>query len=130
MSEDDALSLRLSKFLARVFLIFCLIGLAVCHAAAKPVTLVSSFYGRRHQGKKMANGKRYDRKLFTAAHKKLPLGTWLNVCFPKTGKCVEVEVTDRGPFKKKRSLDLSEAAATEIGLHPYGVGKVTIEVEK
>lgn len=100
---------------------------AAARAAARPVTGLASWYGKQHHGKKMTNGQRFNRHAFTAAHRKYKFGTLLRVCFVKTDKCTQVEVTDRGPVKRSRKIDLSEAAAKAIGLKPYGVGRVTIE---
>ena len=93
-------------------------------------TELASWYGLAHHGRRMANGHRFDRFRLTAAHRTLKFGMMLKVCLAKTGKCVIVEVTDRGPFYGRRSLDLSEAAASVIGLKPYGVGMVTMEEVK
>lgn len=66
----------------------------------------------------------FHRSEFTAAHKSLPFGTRLNVCTPT--KCVEVVVTDRGPFVAGRDLDLSEAAAAALGIKGKGVSEVWV----
>jgi rare lipoprotein A len=86
-----------------------------------------SWYGRREQGKKMANGQRFDRQRYTAASHYYKLGTLLMVKYPRFGTFVVVRVTDRGPFKKGRVLDLSERAAQVLGLKPFGVDLVRIE---
>ena len=109
-----------------LILILSLAG-SVARAMSKPIVELASWYGRAHHGKKMANGRLFDRFRLTAAHRTIKLGTLVRVCLLKTGKCVDVLVTDRGPFKGRRGLDVSEAAAEAIGLKPYGVGRVTIE---
>ena len=93
---------------------------------------IASWYGRREQGKRMANGQRFDRNKYTAASRTYKLGTVLRVTFPTKGTFVTVVVTDRGPWVKQngsysRVLDLSERAAQTLGLRPYGVAQVTIE---
>jgi rare lipoprotein A len=88
---------------------------------------IASWYGKQHQGRHMANDEKFNRWRFTAANKFLPLGTRCIVTFPKTGKSVVVTITDRGPFKRGRIMDLSEAAATQLGLRAYGVGEVIIQ---
>ena len=116
--------------LRRVCTIVLLLGTifgVMLSAAAKPIVGLASWYGRQHQGRKMANGQRFDRLRLTAAHRTFKFGTLLRVCLQKTGKCVDVVVTDRGPAPVKRIIDLSEAAADAIGLKPYGVSRVTIE---
>lgn len=109
-----------------VLLVSALLG-AVLTAASKPIVGLASWYGKAHQGKKMANGRPFDRLLLTAAHRTYRFGTLLRVCLAKTGRCVTVEVTDRGPVPPRRLIDLSEAAADIIGLKPWGVSRVTIE---
>jgi rare lipoprotein A len=94
---------------------------------AKSMTGEASWYGKTHQGKRMANGKPFDRMQLTAASKTLPLGTRVKVTCLKTGQSIWVTITDRGPFVGRRILDLSEAAALAIGLKPYGVAQVRIQ---
>ena len=71
-----------------------------------------------------ASGERMNPAKLTAAHKTLPFGTRLRVTNPRNGKSVVVRVNDRGPFVKGRVLDLSKAAASQIGLIRAGRGKV------
>src|ERR1035441_7686122 len=95
---------------------------------ALPTTVgTASWYGKREQGKRTASGVRFDRNKYTCASRFYPLGTWLMVKYPRFGTFVVVRVTDRGPFKKGRVLDLSERAATTLGLKSRGVGMVRIE---
>jgi len=92
-----------------------------------PTTVgLSSWYGRREQGKRTSSGERFDRRKYTAASRVYPLGTLLMVKFPSKGTFVVVRVNDRGPWIKGRILDLSERAAQTLGLRPYGVGQVLI----
>ena len=74
----------------------------------------------------MANGHKFDRNALTCASRKYPLGTWLSLYYPRTGRSVVVQVTDRGPWVKGRVLDMSERAAYAIGLHPYGIDYIAI----
>lgn len=75
----------------------------------------ASWYGKQHQGKKMANGQRFDRHKLTAASWYFPLGTPVRVVNVNNGKSVVVTITDRGPnLRLHRILDLSEAAASEL----------------
>jgi rare lipoprotein A (peptidoglycan hydrolase) len=87
----------------------------------------SSFYGKKFNGKKTANGETYDMNGLSAAHKALPLGTMAKVTNLQNGKSVVVKINDRGPYVKGRSLDLSYGAAKRIGLDKEGVGEVEIE---
>lgn len=89
---------------------------------------VSSYYGKKFHGKPCANGEIFDMHKNTAAHKSLPFNTKLKVTNEDNGKSVVVRVIDRGPFVKGRDLDLSYAAAKKIGLIPYGVKKLKIEI--
>jgi rare lipoprotein A len=75
----------------------------------------ASWYGKHEQGRRMANGQRFDRHRFTAASRTLPLGTNIRVTNLKTGRSAVVTITDRGPWVKTRILDLAEAPAKYIG---------------
>src|ERR1700674_3555992 len=85
----------------------------------------ASWYGEQHQGRKMANGKRFDRHKLTAASWYFPLGTTIRVVNVKTGESVVVTITDRGPnLRLHRILDLSEAAAERLGYVGQGLTPV------
>ena len=88
----------------------------------------ASYYADRFNGKKTADGSRFNNSKYTAAHKKLPFGTKIKVTNEANGKFVIVRITDRGPFVKTRELDLSKRAFMDIrGSRGYGALKVTIE---
>ncbi len=89
--------------------------------------VTASWYGPKFHGRPTASGERFDMNALTAAHKTLKFGTRLRVTNPDTGRSVVVTVNDRGPFIRGRDLDLSYAAAREIGLTGKGVGRVRIE---
>jgi rare lipoprotein A len=89
---------------------------------------VASYYADRFHGRKTASGVRYDKTALTAAHKTLPLGTKVRVTNLKNGESVEVEINDRGPHVKGRVVDLSKAAARELGMMSSGLVKVQVEV--
>jgi rare lipoprotein A len=91
-------------------------------------TMTASWYGEPFHGRKTANGETYDMNAMTAAHKEYPFGTLLRVTYPKTGRSVTVRINDRGPFVMGRQLDLSYAAARQLGMLPEGVGRVRVEV--
>lgn len=93
-----------------------------------PKTVTASWYGQEFNGRRTASGLRYDPRGLTAAHKTLPLGTRIRVTNPRTGASVLVTVTDRGPYCGRRELDLSKAAAQEVGILSRGVASVLIEV--
>jgi rare lipoprotein A len=81
---------------------------------------VASWYGLYFHGRRTASGEKYDRYALTAAHKTLPLGTRVVVSNPRTGKQIVVRINDRGPYVGHRILDLSEAAASALGLKTRG----------
>jgi len=83
--------------------------------------LLASYYGPGFHGNLTANGERFDSQAATAAHKSLPFGTRLRVCY-KT--CEVVRINDRGPYIHGRHLDLSEGTARRIGLIHSGIGQV------
>jgi rare lipoprotein A len=101
-----------------------LAGAGQKEAQAKPV--VSSWYGPGFEGATTASGAAFDPSGFTAAHPTLPFGTRLLVTYE--GRQVVVTVTDRGPFVAGRGLDLSQAAAEEIGLTAAGSDVVDVQV--
>ena len=88
----------------------------------------ASWYGSDFHAGKTASGLPYDMYTFTAAHRTLPFGTIVRVTDQYNGKSVMVCVTDRGPFKKGRIIDMSYAAAGRIGLNTKGVSTVDLEV--
>jgi len=87
----------------------------------------ASYYANGFHGKKTANGEKFDKKEFTAAHRTLPFGTIVRVTNLNNGKMVFVKINDRGPFIKNRIIDLSKAAAKKLDMVDNGVGKVRIE---
>ena len=91
----------------------------------------ATYYGLRYKsGRKTASDKAYDKNKLTAAHKTLPFGTVVRVTNKKNGKTVDVEITDRGPFRPGRIIDLSVAAAKELDMMKAGVVPVIISVLK
>lgn len=88
----------------------------------------ASFYSKRATGARTSNGERLHHDSLTCAHKTHPFGTLLKVTNPSNGKEVVVRVTDRGPFKRGRIIDLSWGAAKELGMLTQGVAMVKVEV--
>ena len=85
----------------------------------------ASWYGAQHQGRKMANGQRFDRHKLTAASWYFPLGTKIRVVNVKNGESVVVTITDRGPnLRLHRILDLSQAAADRLGFVGQGLTRI------
>jgi rare lipoprotein A len=87
---------------------------------------IASWYGRDFHGKKTSNGEIYDMYALTAAHKTLPLGTYVRVYNLGNNRQVEVRINDRGPFVRGRIIDLSYSAANKIGI--VGPGTARVEV--
>lgn len=88
----------------------------------------ASYYHDSLAGNPTASGTPYRPGALTAAHRTLPLGSKVRVTDVDTGRSVVVEVNDRGPFAKHRVIDLSRAAAQQIGLIQRGHTKVQLEV--
>jgi rare lipoprotein A len=88
----------------------------------------ASFYHDSFQGQETSNGENYDKDDFTAAHKTFPFNTYLLVTNKNNKESVVVRVNDRGPFKKSRVVDLTKSAAMKVGMVPFGVVPVKIEV--
>src|SRR5665811_923064 len=89
--------------------------------------IVASWYGPRFNGRKTANGETFDQQAFTAAHKKFRFGTLLRLTNPNNERSIIVRINDRGPYIRGRELDLSKAAANELGIIERGVAKLNIE---
>ena len=88
---------------------------------------VASWYGADRQGRKMANGRKFDRRALTAACWYYPLGTVVRVVNLKNGDAVTVTITDRGPnLRLNRVVDLSEAAAQQLGYIDQGLTRVFV----
>jgi len=88
----------------------------------------ASWYGGKFQGRATASGETFDMNSFTAAHRTLPLGSWVKVTNLRNKKSVVVRINDRGPVPEDRCLDLSRAAAQVLGMN--GVVSVRLELLK
>jgi rare lipoprotein A len=140
------------RLLVRFALLLALGGLAACTSARAPVivappptpqpsapsaplpeapdfvqTGLASYYGMAHQGKVTADGEHFDIHAMTAAHRTLPFQTVVRVTAPATGKTVKVRINDRGPFIAGRIIDLSDAAAKELGIAGSGTAQVVVQ---
>ncbi|NPT33848.1 septal ring lytic transglycosylase RlpA family protein [Paraburkholderia xenovorans] len=87
----------------------------------------ASWYGRGFHGRRTANGERYDMHALTAAHRTLPLGSYVRVTNPATSRSVVVRINDRGPYARGRVIDLSMAAAAVLDMRHAGTARVEIE---
>lgn len=101
-------------------------------AAEETVTMsftgLASWYGKRFHGRRTASGERYDMTAFTAAHPNLPFGSRVRVTNLANDRSVVVIVNDRGPFVKTRLIDVSHAAAKQLGILEDGVAEVRVDV--
>ncbi|ETF03131.1 hypothetical protein W822_10020 [Advenella kashmirensis W13003] len=88
---------------------------------------MASWYGPGFHGRKTANGEVYNQNAMTAAHKRLPISSYVRVTRVSTGKSIVVRINDRGPFVGNRVIDLSYGAAKRLGIVSRGSDKVKIE---
>jgi rare lipoprotein A len=105
-----------------------LVATAAVAAETFEQTGSASWYGAGHHGKKTASGERFDMHKLTAAHPKLPLGSVVEVTNLANDRTVELRVNDRGPYASARILDVSKAAAEQLGFIKAGTAKVRIRV--
>lgn len=105
-----------------------LLFFAACSTIPAGQTGYASWYGGKFHGRKTANGEIFDTYKFTAAHRSLPFDTVLKVTNLENGRSTVVRINDRGPFVENRVIDLSFAAAKEIGMIESGIARVRIEI--
>jgi rare lipoprotein A len=91
---------------------------------------IASWYGNKFHGKRTSNGEIYDMNKLTAAHKRLPFNTLVEVENSENNKRVIVRINDRGPFIKNRIIDLSFKAAKKIDIDKIGTAPVNIKIIK
>jgi len=106
-------------------------ALAERYGAAPPLAVFkgeASYYGDQFSGRKTASGELYNPRALTAAHRELPFGTVVRVVRTEPPGVVYVRITDRGPFRRGRVLDLSRAAAEQLQMIRAGVIPVRAEV--
>ena len=132
-----SLSVGLSIFLS---VSFVLLGAWSAHAKLRRATAApigvhrqwrqitrASWYGNEFKGKRTADGTRFNPQHLTAAHRTLKLGTKVKVTDLTSGRSVIVQINDRGPYADGRGIDLSYAAARQLGMVRRGVARVQIE---
>lgn len=99
------------------------------HAGHRPYQVGrASWYGKHFHGRKTASGERFDMFQLTAAHKQLPLGTYVKVTNLNNGRWVVVKVNDRGPVPNSRIIDLSYGAAELLGMRAQGISEVRLDL--
>src|SRR5438552_1368095 len=87
---------------------------------------IASWYGIPYNGRMAASGEIFDMTQMTAAHRTLPFNTWVDVMARDNGRSVQVRINDRGPFVGGRIIDLSQAAAREMGMLGPGIARVRL----
>lgn len=124
----------------RILLLTLVLGLVPACAGTRPAAPVSdervafeeegwaSYYGREHHGHRTASGSTFDDRRLTAAHRTLPFGTRVRVTNLDNGRHVTVTVTDRGPYRRARVIDVSRRAAKDLGFLRSGTARVRLEV--
>jgi rare lipoprotein A len=105
-----------------------LIAFATLPCAGQDLQGRASWYGGKFHGRLTSSGEVFDTNEMTAAHRTLPFGTVVKVTNQDNGKIAVVKINDRGPFVEGRIIDLSRAAATELGMVDQGVANVTLEI--
>ncbi len=89
---------------------------------------VASWYGAKFHGRTTASGEPYDMNAMTAAHPSLPFGTKVRVTNLENGRSVVLRINDRGPFAKRRIIDVSRHAAEHLGFLGTGLARVRVQV--
>lgn len=130
--ESKTLNLLKNRILiVAAMLISCLSGIAQKGNGKQHKTVQkgkASYYSKRATGSRTASGERVHHDSLTCAHRTYPFGTLLKVRNLSNNKEVIVKVTDRGPFRRGRIIDMSYAAAKELGMLAQGIGTVEIKV--
>ena len=119
----------LSKKFGTLLLILLVWSSVSARRKPKAYIGLASWYGPRFQGHFTASGEVFDMYKLTAAHRTLPFGTRVRVINLRNGKSCTVRINDRGPADRHRIIDLSLEAARIIGMKPYSIQRVKLEVQ-
>jgi rare lipoprotein A len=115
-----------------IFLTGCFDGKSDNSEVVAPVgsfqTGIASWYGAEYHGRRTASGEIFDRNAMTAAHRSLAFQTWVEVTNLENGRIVVVKINDRGPFVEGRIIDLSERAASDLGMKTAGLAQVSLKI--
>jgi len=111
-----------------ILFLLCGGGLLAQKSATPVIKGKASFYADWFDGRLTANGEFFSQKAYTAAHKTLPFGTWVQVKNLDNNKSVYLRINDRGPYVKGRIIDLSKAGAEAIGDLDQGIFNVEIRI--
>ena len=115
------------KLLATLFIIVSTFNILIFSDNMIGENVFASYYGEPFHGRPTASGEIFDMNAYTAAHKTLPFGTFLEITNLENGKKVIVKINDRGPFVGNREIDLSRGAAEALGMIPQGIARVNIK---
>lgn len=137
LHENSPVRRRGSFWALPAALLAVYLGLVVAHPEAtvapaarelveQAVRGVASWYGAEFHGLPTASGEPFDMNALTAAHRTLPLGSRVRVVNLENGRSVVVRITDRGPYVRRRVIDLSYEAARELGMAPAGTARVEV----
>jgi rare lipoprotein A len=107
------------------FILFVVVGYPQADTAQIGL---ASFYGKKFEGRKTASGQTFSNSKMTAANKTLPLGTSVKVTNLKNNRSIILTINDRLPKKSKRTIDLTQKGAKELGFIKSGTTKVTIKI--
>lgn len=116
------------QVICALLLTFCLSAATATGQTREVFEGEASYYSTAMHGHKMSSGERYDKNGYTCAHLTLPFGTMLKVTNLSNGKTTQVRVADRGPHGRGRVIDLSTAAARDLGMLRAGLAHVRCEV--
>lgn len=119
---------RTALSLMFLIFIFSLPGCAHKLHAGSSQSGKASWYGPSHHGNRTASGEKFDMNAKTAAHRTLPMNSIVRVTSRSSGKSVQVRINDRGPYSGGRIIDVSRAAAQQLGFIDKGVDEVDLEV--
>ncbi|MEJ5166038.1 MAG: septal ring lytic transglycosylase RlpA family protein [Thermoanaerobaculia bacterium] len=123
-------SFKFYKLLILFFFISCTTSVEIKKEGIFEEEGLASWYGEEYHGEKTSSGETFNMYDFTAAHRTLPFGTFVYVYSYDTGKTIKVRINDRGPFLPGRIIDLSYAAAKELGIISMGISKVKISANR
>lgn len=124
--SNENLTPRLFYIVVLLLLVSSCAKRHVTHIRVEKEKGIASWYGPRFHGKRTASGERYDQNKMTAAHRTLPFGTLVKVHNMDNDKSAVVRINDRGPFGKGRIIDVSKAAAKELGMIGSGTARVIV----
>ena len=128
MHRKEVMHLRSAFFSMILILGVSLPGCAHKLRAGSSQKGKASWYGESHQGTRTASGEKFDMNALTAAHRTLPMNSVVRVTSLSSGKSVSVRINDRGPFSGGRIIDVSKAAAQQLGFIQKGTDEVELEV--